>query len=162
MKHSAFSRLVVGVLILACGLPAAASEWRPDWPVLRTYDRDHIDKIALPLGGIGTGTVSLGGRGNLVDWEIMNRPAKGYVPFVGQQLGPFFAIRVSSADSSFARALEGPLPLYAYEASHGSTAELTVLHGGLSLKSLKLGNAAPRTFKQPKTITAGEMIKADF
>ena len=27
----------------------------PDWPVLKTYDRDHLARIALPLGGIGTG-----------------------------------------------------------------------------------------------------------
>ncbi len=33
--------------------------------------------IAFPLGGIGTGTVSLGGRGQLRDWEIFNRPDKG-------------------------------------------------------------------------------------
>ena len=33
--------------------------------------------IAFPLGGIGTGTISLGGRGNLRDWEIFNRPDKG-------------------------------------------------------------------------------------
>ena len=33
----------------------------PDWPVLKTYDQDHLARIALPLGGIGTGTVSLGG-----------------------------------------------------------------------------------------------------
>ena len=44
----------------------------------------------------------------------------------------------------------------------GKTAELSVLHGGLSLKSFRLGSAAPRTFKQPKTITAGEMIKVGF
>jgi len=127
MKRVPHLPIITCILVLAFAGAAAASDiWRPDWPVLRTYDRDHIDKIALPLGGIGTGTVSLGGRGNLVDWEIMNRPAKGYIPFVGQQLGPFFAIRVSSGDSSFTRALEGPLPLYAYEASHGSTA---VNHG---------------------------------
>ncbi|SVD42236.1 uncharacterized protein METZ01_LOCUS395090, partial [marine metagenome] len=47
----------------------------PAWPVLKTYDRDHLARIALPLGGIGTGTVSLGGRGDLRDWEIVNRPA---------------------------------------------------------------------------------------
>jgi hypothetical protein len=51
-----------------------------DWPVLKQYDQDHTCIIALPVGGIGTGTVSLGGRGNLQDWEIMNRPAKGYNP----------------------------------------------------------------------------------
>jgi uncharacterized protein (DUF608 family) len=33
--------------------------------------------IGFPLGGIGTGTVSLGGRGQLRDWEIFNRPDKG-------------------------------------------------------------------------------------
>ena len=49
-----------------------------DWPVLKTYDSDHLNRIALPLGGIGTGTVSLGGRGDLRDWEIVNRPAKGF------------------------------------------------------------------------------------
>lgn len=48
------------------------------WPVLTRYDQDHLGRIALPLGGIGTGTVALGGRGNLLDWEIMNRPAKGH------------------------------------------------------------------------------------
>ena len=29
-----------------------------EWPVLKRYDRDHLARIALPLGGIGTGTVS--------------------------------------------------------------------------------------------------------
>ena len=42
----------------------------------------QLDEIAFPLGGLGTGMVSLGGRGQLRDWEIMNRPAKGsLVPF---------------------------------------------------------------------------------
>jgi len=31
------------------------------------------------LGGIGTGCVSLNGRGALVDWEIFNRPNKGAI-----------------------------------------------------------------------------------
>jgi uncharacterized protein (DUF608 family) len=98
-----------------------------DWPVLKTYDRDHIGRIALPLGGIGTGTVSLGGRGNLVDWEIMNRPAKGYIPYTGQQLGSFFALNLKGLDGrTWTRALEGPLPFFVYEQSHGSTA---VNHG---------------------------------
>ena len=48
-----------------------------DWPVIKKYDQEHTYRIALPIGGIDTWTVSLGGRGNLQDWEIMNRPAKG-------------------------------------------------------------------------------------
>ena len=39
----------------------------------------HLDEIAFPLGGIGTGTISLTGRGQLVDWEIQNRPNKGTI-----------------------------------------------------------------------------------
>ncbi|TAK22655.1 MAG: hypothetical protein EPO26_10315 [Chloroflexota bacterium] len=43
----------------------------------RAYMGAALKEIAFPLGGIGTGTVSLGGRGDLRDWEIFNRPAKG-------------------------------------------------------------------------------------
>ncbi|MFH1743013.1 MAG: GH116 family glycosyl-hydrolase [bacterium] len=43
----------------------------------RVFEEPYLSEIAFPLGGIGTGTVSLGGRGNLRDWEICNRPAKG-------------------------------------------------------------------------------------
>src|SRR3989442_1496319 len=44
---------------------------------IRTFTGDYLPEIAFPLGGIGTGTVSLGGRGDLRDWEIFNRPNKG-------------------------------------------------------------------------------------
>ena len=32
---------------------------------------------AFPLGGIGTGNVSIGARGELRDWEFENLPDKG-------------------------------------------------------------------------------------
>ncbi len=92
-----------------------------DWPVLKRYDQDHLAHIALPLGGIGTGTVSLGGRGDLRDWEIMNRAAKGFVPLRGS-IGPFFALFARTADGqTVARAIQGPIELSDYEESHGST-----------------------------------------
>jgi uncharacterized protein (DUF608 family) len=70
--------------------------------------------IAFPLGGIGTGTVSLGGRGNLQDWEIFNRPAKGKnLPYT------FFAIWARpEGDDPVARVLERQV-LPPYVASHG-------------------------------------------
>jgi len=108
-----------------------------NWPVLKRYDQDHLGRIALPLGGIGTGTVSLGGRGDLRDWEIMNRPAKGFVPLRGRS-GPFFALYVKTADGQkTTRAIEGPIELSDYEDSHGST----VPNHGLTHNLLKLFGA---------------------
>ena len=46
----------------------------------RTFSGRNLKMIAFPLGGIGTGTISLGGRGQLRDWEIFNRPDKGNAP----------------------------------------------------------------------------------
>lgn len=42
----------------------------------RTF-RGDAGEAAFLLGGIGTGNVSLGARGELRDWEIFNRPGKG-------------------------------------------------------------------------------------
>lgn len=53
----------------------------------RVFEGVELKEIAFPLGGLGTGTISLGGRGNLRDWEIFNRPGKGInLPFT------FFAL----------------------------------------------------------------------
>ena len=43
----------------------------------RTFSGRQLAQIAFPLGGIGTGSVSLAGTGALVDWEIFNRPNCG-------------------------------------------------------------------------------------
>ena len=86
------------------------------WPTLKTYDQNHLRQIGLPLGGIGTGVVSLGGRGNLHDWEIVNRPAKG---FNLQQT--FFCLFTRTWDgNSTANALEGVIPPEDYEGARGA------------------------------------------
>ena len=93
------------------------------WPVLTSYDRDHLARIAMPLGGIGTGQVSLGGRGDLRDWEIMNQPAKHYRPRIAGGAAPFFAIRTQAGRAKpQLRALEGPLEDFEIEGATGSRA----------------------------------------
>ena len=97
------------------------------WPILTSYDQDHLTRIALPLGGIGTGTVSLGGRGQLLDWEIQNRPnkgAKGAENFGLRDYGAaslFVLYAKPVGDEPVLRALEGVLE-EPYEGSHGSVA----------------------------------------
>jgi len=95
---------------------------KSQWPVLRVYNEEHLHRIALPLGGIGTGTVSLGGRGDLRDWEIMNRPAKGFYPpgqgYITPCLGFVLYARPAGSNAS-SRLLEGPLDFADYEGSNG-------------------------------------------
>jgi uncharacterized protein (DUF608 family) len=56
----------------------------------RRFRDESLREIAFPLGGIGTGTVSLSGLGGLRDWEIFNRPNKGStLPFT------FAALRIA-------------------------------------------------------------------
>ena len=52
----------------------------PAFPYPRGFTGRQLAQIAFPLGGIGTGSISLGGRGQLRDWEIYNRPDKGRSP----------------------------------------------------------------------------------
>jgi uncharacterized protein (DUF608 family) len=88
------------------------------WPVLRSYDVDHLQRISLPIGGIGTGAIGLGGRGDFRDFELGNRPGKGFRPERA-----FVAIRTAAeGQQPKARLAEGPLPIETYEGAFGSAA----------------------------------------
>jgi non-lysosomal glucosylceramidase len=88
-------------------VPAAAA---PAFQYPRVFSGRQLAAIAFPLGGIGTGSISLGGRGQLRDWEIYNRPDKGRSPEYA-----FAAIRVKAGNAKpVARVLEARLaPPYA-------------------------------------------------
>lgn len=92
-------------------LVQAAEGWYPgEWPVLKRYDSAHLYRVALPLGGIGTGTVFLGGRGELRDWEIMNVPAKRYSTVTDGNNAPFFSLYCCpEGGTSQTLLLQGPL-----------------------------------------------------
>ncbi len=59
---------------------AAVRPARPaiQWP--RKFTGRQLQQIAFPLGGVAAGSICLGGRGQLRDWEIYNRPDKGNQP----------------------------------------------------------------------------------
>ncbi len=66
------------------------------------YKGEKTKNISFPLGGIGTGCIGLGGNGELLDWEIFNRPDKnsrnGY---------SHFAIKAKTSDKTFTKVLHG-------------------------------------------------------
>lgn len=80
MKKKSASASVLFILFLFQPL------YSIDCPALKKYDQEYTCKVSLPIGGIGIGTVSPGGRSNLQDWEIMNKPAKGFNPGSGKNL----------------------------------------------------------------------------
>jgi len=76
------------------------------WPVVHRYEGEDRTRISLPLGGIGTGTVGFGGRGQFRDWELENRPAQGSLSeltFLGCRVVP------AGGGEPDARVLEGAL-----------------------------------------------------
>jgi hypothetical protein len=97
------------------------------WPVARSYIGPDLNRISLPLGGIGTGTVGFGGRGQFRDWELENHPSKGLTSAL-----TFFACRVAGAEGTSgrppqARICEGALFDEEVEGWQGSPAPLAGL-----------------------------------
>ncbi len=69
------------------------------------YTGRQLDEIAFPLGGIGTGMLSLGGWGQLRDFEIFNRPEKGL-----QFAYTFFTLYAKRGDEEpVTRIVQGPV-----------------------------------------------------
>ncbi|HOV74651.1 MAG TPA: GH116 family glycosyl-hydrolase [Candidatus Hydrogenedentes bacterium] len=72
----------------------------------RVFSGASLSQIVFPIGGIGTGSVGLTGRGGLKDWEIFNRPNFGSVlpctfPVVWAR---------EKGREPVCRVLEGPVP----------------------------------------------------
>ncbi len=103
---------LVFLLVITWGVNSSNAQ---SWPILKHYDENHISKVALPIGGIGTGTVSINGRGSLVDWEIMNIAGKGFSTQTPGNDAPFFAIHIEDNENKYTKGLMGPLLDYEYE-----------------------------------------------
>jgi non-lysosomal glucosylceramidase len=57
------------------------------------YAGEALRNVAMPLGGLGTGQIALGGDGGLRQWQMVNQiNHRGFIP------DSFFAIRVSSVE----------------------------------------------------------------
>lgn len=86
------------------------------WPAVRTYEDQQLAHIKMPVGGIGTGCISFGGRGQLVDFELANQPAKDHNPS-----NCFFAVHLADDQGlQVTRVLERALTDLEFEGPHGS------------------------------------------
>nr|MDO8113118.1 GH116 family glycosyl-hydrolase [Candidatus Sigynarchaeota archaeon] len=71
----------------------------------RVYKDKYLGQISFPLGGIGTGSISMSGRGTLQDFEF-NRPNMG-----SKYPRTFAMLRVKQEGKDpVCRVLEGPVP----------------------------------------------------
>ena len=66
------------------------------------YENEKARNILFPLGGIGTGSISLAGNGELSDWEIFNRPNKN-----SKNGHSHFAVKVTSKGKKTVKILHG-------------------------------------------------------
>lgn len=71
---------------------------------MAVYQKEYTKEISFPLGGIGTGSIGLGGNGRLMDWEIFNRPNKGSLNGYTHM-----AVRAKTKDGVCTRVLHGDL-----------------------------------------------------
>ena len=77
----------------------------------------------MPIGGIGTGNISIGGNGQWKDVELMNKPGMGFYGSVSPQRAPFFMIFTQNPNGEkHAKTLMGPIPPTEYTGSEGSVA----------------------------------------
>ncbi|MBI5685514.1 MAG: hypothetical protein HZC54_10560 [Verrucomicrobia bacterium] len=72
--------------------PKLPKSWRYPLTPPRVYRGAHLEAVAMPIGGIGTGTVWLDGQGRLGVWQIFNNLSETRVP------DSFFAARIKIGD----------------------------------------------------------------
>lgn len=121
-------KVLFQIVIILCCNQVTAQELIKEWPVLKHYDQQHLSKIAFPIGGIGTGTVNLGGRGDIRQWEIMNVPGKQNPGGPNKNdlgsISPVFCLYTKTqAGQVITKSLMGPVEYYQYEAMMGQPVE---------------------------------------
>lgn len=78
----------------------------------RTFRSDRTTQIALPIGGIGAGSVCMNGYGGLQDFSIRTRPETTALPegFTSDSAEAAFAILRVKGEPGVTKLIEGPFP----------------------------------------------------
>ena len=80
----------------------------------RTFSGENATQVAMPLGGIGAGSVCLNGYGGLQDFSIRTRPETTALPagFSSNSPEAAFAVLHIKGDPSVTKLIEGPFPAF--------------------------------------------------
>lgn len=80
----------------------------------RTFSGDRTTQVALPIGGIGAGSVCVNGYGGLQDFSIRTRPETTALPegFTSNSPEAAFAVLHIKGASPVTKLIEGPFPLF--------------------------------------------------
>jgi len=78
----------------------------PLLPTYGTYQGDHLDRVAFPLGGIGAGMICVGGTGAFTSVSVRHHPHLFNEPILFSAL----FVRGDKGQPNVARVLEGPVP----------------------------------------------------
>jgi len=78
----------------------------------RTFGGDRTTQIALPIGGIGAGSVCMNGYGGLQDFSIRTRPETTALPegFTANSAEAAFAVLHVKGEPAATKLVEGPFP----------------------------------------------------
>lgn len=74
--------------------------------VYGTYEKDHLNKVAFPLGGIGAGMICIEGAGSFTSVSLRHHPHIYHEPLVFSAL----AVKGENGAANVARVLAGPVP----------------------------------------------------
>lgn len=122
-------------------ISTAALSQQNTWPVLKHYEGEYTEKIAMPVGGIGTGDISIGGNGQWKDVEIMNKPGMGFYGSTTPKQAPCFMVFTQTqSGEKKSKALMGPIPPTQYAGEQGSEAPN---HGLPRFKNVSFDAAYP-------------------
>lgn len=91
--------------------PAPAQDLLRSGPQ-RTFTGDRTTQIALPIGGIGAGSICMNGYGGLQDFSIRTRPETSALPegFTANSPEAAFAVLHIKGEPALTRLVEGPFP----------------------------------------------------
>jgi uncharacterized protein (DUF608 family) len=93
--------------------PFAASELFETGPQ-RTFNGDRATQVAMPIGGLGAGSVCFNGYGGLQDFSIRTRPENTAMPagFTANSPEAAFAILRIKGSAPLTKLIEGPFPAF--------------------------------------------------